>query len=194
MILRRGGLLLLLLLATVVALAPAAGAHSDLVSVEPADGASLAAVPAAVTFSFNEEIEPTLVRTRVEWPDGDGVAVDATVSGAVVTVPVDDHGAGAYKVIYRVVSRDGHPVSGQMTFTVSGPASATAAATSSTASSSTAAPSTVSTVSTDDVSTQTSVGMGPGAILVGVVLIASLGAALFLITRRKPGGQGGKQP
>jgi methionine-rich copper-binding protein CopC len=121
------GLVLLLLTALVglvglvVGTLPAS-AHSRLLSITPEDGASLPASPTEVVLTFNEEVNPQFVTVRVT--DGEGGVVageDATANGAVVTLPVPDPvAAGSYKVTYRVVSADSHPISGSTSFSVQG--------------------------------------------------------------------------
>lgn len=121
------GLLLLLLLAPVPA-----WAHAELVDSDPADGAELSAVPEAVTLTFSEEVSgPAQVAVTApngtQVQDGDAAAADATVTQSVK--PQDnDESSGSWTVAYRVVSIDGHTVTGEVTFTVdddSGPTTAT---------------------------------------------------------------------
>lgn len=108
---------LLALLCLVLGAGPAA-AHASLVGSDPEDGASLATLPSSVTLTFNETIgNPAYV--AVIAPDGSKVdvanvsAVDATVTAAIA--PADQK--GRYSVSYRVVSADGHPVEGTLTWT-----------------------------------------------------------------------------
>jgi len=123
--------LLVLFLATLLP-AGAASAHAELISVNPADGATLDQVPASVVLTVGEDIDPTHIRTRLQWPGG-AAAVTAGVKGAVVTVPAGSTAQvraladpnGAYAAVYRVVSKDGHPVSGTVSFTVTGGPTAT---------------------------------------------------------------------
>ncbi len=109
----------LLALTAFVASAPAASAHAKLVSISPADGSTVATAPEQVVITFSEELLATSV--RIEVHDGEGVPVAdgaPVVEGAVATQPlVDGLAAGGYSVSYRVVSKDGHPVSGSTTFT-----------------------------------------------------------------------------
>ena len=120
-------LLVLAALLTGVLSAGPAAAHAEVISITPAQGATVNQVPGSVVLTFGEDIEPTLVRTRLVWPGG-ASAVTASVAGGVVTVPVGGlpqitalaDPNGAYGVVYRVVSKDGHPVSGETSFTVAG--------------------------------------------------------------------------
>jgi methionine-rich copper-binding protein CopC len=95
-------------------------AHSRLLSVAPADGARLTEAPTQVVLTFNEDVLPEFVTVRVT--DGGGVARtrgEPTVEGAVVTQRLATGlGPGAYRVTYKVVSADSHPISGTTDFTV----------------------------------------------------------------------------
>ncbi len=111
---------LLAALALVLAGAPA-GAHSDLESSDPQDGATLASAPAAISFVFNEEILPqgnavtlTDVAADERLPVGP-VEVDGDMVS--VTWPQSSP-AGEFRAAFRVVSADGHPIDGTITFTV----------------------------------------------------------------------------
>ena len=105
----------LLVIAAMVA--PAVLAHAQLLSSDPANGASLPTTD-AVSLTFNEDINPDFVQIVAQGPDGDVADGPPEVTGAVVTQPIVPTGSGAHTVTYRVVSRDGHPVSGSVTFTL----------------------------------------------------------------------------
>lgn len=95
-----------------------ARAHAALLSSTPADGASVATLPAQSTLTFSEDINPDFAQTVVQGSGGP-VTVSPTVSGPVVTVPLpSDLGSGKIAVRYRVVSKDGHPIAGEIGFTV----------------------------------------------------------------------------
>lgn len=95
-----------------------ASAHASLVGSDPEDGAILAAAPAAITLTFNENIgNPAYV--TVTAPDGSKVdlgnvrAVDNRVTATVADVDQK----GRYTAAFRVVSADGHPVEGTIHYT-----------------------------------------------------------------------------
>jgi copper resistance protein C len=103
----------------VVLLPLPAQAHAALVSSSPSDGDVVAGAPAEVSFTFDEDVvAPAFV--SVIAPDGSNVAQgEAVIDGPTVTqavrlVPEQ----GAYSAGYRVVSDDGHPVTGTIHFTV----------------------------------------------------------------------------
>lgn len=113
-------------LAAVVTLAALAGilgagqaaAHNSLVSADPADGASLPAGPQQVRLTFDQPVQRQFATVTVTGPGNtrwDGG--ETVVSGNSVTAPVHPLGpAGEYLVGYRIVSADGHPVSGTLKF------------------------------------------------------------------------------
>ncbi len=90
-----------------------ASAHASLVGSDPADGATLAAAPSAITFTFNENIgNPAYI--AVTAPNGSKVDVGdvrAIDNKVTATLPDVDQ-KGRYTASYRVVSADGHPVEG----------------------------------------------------------------------------------
>jgi methionine-rich copper-binding protein CopC len=117
------GFLLALVLPVILAVAgPGVGpasAHAALVSSDPADGASLDAAPTAITFTFNENIaQPAYI--AVKAPDGSAIDVGAVraIDNQVTATIEDVDQRGRYSASYRVVSADGHPVVGTVTYDV----------------------------------------------------------------------------
>ncbi|MCR4513226.1 copper resistance CopC family protein [Aeromicrobium sp. 50.2.37] len=101
-------------------------AHASVESSDPADGATLSALPQTVSVTLNEEIGSGAVLRVL---DSSGTRLDdgeVTVAGRRVLVGVRtaDAQPGAYRLVYRVVSADGHAVSGQVGFTLSADAGA----------------------------------------------------------------------
>jgi copper transport protein len=100
----------------VVAYSSAASAHASLIASDPVDGATLATVPAMLTLSFNEPVEPIAIRII----DGAGTASAVTQIGReganLILRPPVALGEGAHIVSWRVISADGHPVGGSLTF------------------------------------------------------------------------------
>ncbi|WP_238695514.1 copper resistance CopC family protein [Ornithinimicrobium flavum] len=114
--------LLLPLLVTFLVLAPrGALAHDELLGSDPADGASGVA-PAQVTLTFSGQIAQ--VGATVVVTDGSGASVVAgepVAEGTEVVQPLAaDLAPGAYEVVWRVTSQDGHPISGTFGFEVEG--------------------------------------------------------------------------
>lgn len=105
-------------------------AHTRLESSDPADGASLATAPERVSLTFNETMQPGFTTLTVVGPDQAHYETgDVTANGDTVSIAVRPLGpTGGYQIGYRVVSEDGHPVSGSVGFTLTtaGPGSAAA--------------------------------------------------------------------
>lgn len=105
-----------------------ASAHTRLLGSDPAEGASLDAGPARVSLEFNETMQAGFSTITVVGPDGTRFqSGEVTADGAVVSIGVSPLGAaGGYEIGYRVISEDGHPVTGNIAFTLTtdGPAAA----------------------------------------------------------------------
>lgn len=119
--LARGVVLALAVVAVVLGLAPPAGAHVALVRATPADGAQIAAFPAEVRLTFNQSISPPAY-VIVTAPDGRALGRgDVLVDGPTLRVRTQTSTTpGRYAIAYRVVSEDGHPLSGQLFSEVAG--------------------------------------------------------------------------
>ncbi|MFI6700883.1 copper resistance protein CopC [Streptomyces sp. NPDC050509] len=170
--------------------APQSAAHTELVSSSPGNAATLGRPPERVTLTFSDEMTQKyakLVVTASGTTSDVGASGTPQVAGQVVSLALRPGAPdGRYTVGYRVVSADGHPVSGSYTFTVktagTPTASASAAETPVTPSpSTTAASSSGGTRS----STNTPVTAGVGAL---VVVGAGVGA---YVAHRKRAGHGG---
>jgi copper resistance protein C len=103
-----------------LALAPSARAHSLLLESAPAADAQLAAPPAAISLRFNNRIEKKLSTIRLLDERG-GVRpltmlADGPADRLTATVPSLD--PGPWRVEWRVLSTDGHVVSGRFSFRV----------------------------------------------------------------------------
>ena len=95
--------------------------HATLVSSEPAANSRLASPPTQVRLVFSEPIEGKLAKVTLVPATGAPIALRAGGDPRdvhAVIAPVDALSAGSYKVEWRVVSADGHPVDGSFNFTV----------------------------------------------------------------------------
>jgi copper transport protein len=114
---------LVLALAGLVLVPAAASAHARLEGTSPERGATVAAEPARVVLRFDEPVEASFGAVRVFDAGGarvdDGRLVrpggDQRVAGAALRRGLAD---GTYTATYRVISADGHPVSGGFTFSI----------------------------------------------------------------------------
>ena len=116
-------LALLTLLSAFAALAalPAAK-HATLVSSEPAANSRLTSSPARVRLVYSEPVEGKLAKVTLVPTAGTPIVLHAGADPRdvhAVIAPVDSLGPDSYKVEWRVVSADGHPVDGNFTFAVS---------------------------------------------------------------------------
>jgi methionine-rich copper-binding protein CopC len=103
----------------VLAVTSAAEAHSVLLRTSPVASGSVAQAPDTVQLMFNERPQGRFSVVHVTGPDG-GRRDAGSVSVLNDTVSESISGtrpAGRYTVDWRVVSADGHPVSGQFAFT-----------------------------------------------------------------------------
>lgn len=91
-------------------------AHASLVRVVPGDGTRVDSPPSRVTLVFDENVRsPSTVVVR--GPDGDAVQHGPIeVMDNTATVAVRVTATGTYRVAFRVVSADGHPVTGETSF------------------------------------------------------------------------------
>jgi methionine-rich copper-binding protein CopC len=193
-----------------------AQAHDRLVGSDPADGAQLDAPPAAITLSFNTE--PLAVEPQVVVTDAAGTVVAEgapTIDGANASLPLDAAAltGGTYSVAWRVVSSDGHPIEGTLSFGVAEqPAAEPAPSESSPAEEATPEESASSpatdgdagaaedaataddgdTGGTDDAAATDDDGGSALPFVIGAVaVLAAAGVATVLVLRRRGGGDDG---
>jgi copper transport protein len=110
----------LLALLVVGAGAPAWG-HARVTGSDPADGTRLEEPPRTMTFTFNEDVNATLGGIRIFDRDGNRVdrgAGTQPVPSQLTTAVAPDLDPGTYLSTYRVVSADGHVITGAVTFAV----------------------------------------------------------------------------
>jgi methionine-rich copper-binding protein CopC len=124
--------------ATVAAIAVAApaSAHDTIVSSTPAADSQLTTAPTEVVLTFSNNLisldeNSGTAMTVADESGEDWVAGEPTITADSVTVPLaEGMPNGAYTVTWQVVSSDGHPTSGEYSFSVAAPeASATPSAT-----------------------------------------------------------------
>lgn len=101
----------------------AAHAHDDLLGSTPENGAVLDAPPTEVELRFTAEplAEPGGTIVRVLDPGGTPVQTgepETADNGVFQAIEADPSVTGTYTVIWRVVSSDGHAISGELLFSV----------------------------------------------------------------------------
>jgi copper transport protein len=102
-------------------------AHASLIETLPADGAMLRKAPADVTLIFNEPVAPLVFKLLL--PDGSvrPLTHSMTVDNGLKLDLPDSTAPGTYLLSWRVVSADGHPVGGALTYSVGGRSAGNAA-------------------------------------------------------------------
>lgn len=111
----------LLCLATVLG-APAAFAHAQLVSTNPANGSAVDVMPSEVVFEFNEEINKEFAQVVFTADDGSVHPATPVIEGPLVTAEVPEGVVGPTVIArFRVVSADGHPIGGETRFGIGQP-------------------------------------------------------------------------
>lgn len=117
---RFSALLAVVVLSWLVSAPGHALAHATFISSQPADGAVVAVAPSEMLLTFSEPVSPLVL--RLIRPDGS--ATDLTGFGtrdAVVAIDLPDIPDGTSVLSWRVVSVDGHPVGGAVSFSVGAP-------------------------------------------------------------------------
>lgn len=109
---------LLLPLTLVVAESPAA-AHTSVVATNPTYKSTLSVMPPEISIEFTDELmvlgDAKVNSISVSKPDGSSLYTDAAKvlkNKLSISIPESDYADGTYIVSYRVVSADGHVVSG----------------------------------------------------------------------------------
>lgn len=104
--------------------ASAAFAHAELQESSPAEGAVLSALPPTVALTFGEDLltlgDESVNEISLTDPNGTAIElVGSTVEGPVIKADISSTEPvvlGRYVIAYRVVSADGHPVKGEISF------------------------------------------------------------------------------
>lgn len=183
--------------------APAA-AHTSLIGSTPADDSTVTNPVTEVVLEFDQAVQTEFAQVAVLGADQTPYwSAYPVVVGRTVTQAVESLPDGRYEVSYRVISSDGHPVSGSVSFTVTGQAAPPPVETPTTAAvpeptpAVDTAPATTAEADPTGVAAAMSDDTGlPMGALVGGALAAAAGVAAvaFLAVRRRPGGDGDAGP
>ncbi|MET9817293.1 MULTISPECIES: copper resistance CopC family protein [unclassified Streptomyces] len=178
-------------LAVLAATAPQAAAHTELETSSPGADAEVSGLPHRVTLTFSDAMTQKYAKVAVTAPDGEPAAAgDPQVAGKTVTLALKSGtGAGRFTVGYRVVSADGHPVSGSYSFTLkeaSGPSPSARAKDPSAAAKAEASDSPASAEPAADQAASESF-KATGSVLAGAGALVAIGAAAgaYLARRRR---------
>ncbi len=116
---RRAALLLALAIGLWLGSGSGALAHEQLVESSPAEGEVLADSPSEIVLTFTADVLPISPIILVRDSAGNVVHDDEpVVEGNVVSTQLPKLADGAYQVVWRVVSGDGHPIEGTVGFAV----------------------------------------------------------------------------
>jgi hypothetical protein len=109
---------LLLISVSFISGAIPASAHADLTGTSPVDGAVLESEPESLTLSFNSRILDGMAEIAVTNSLDElvtGVVAESASTTVTALWPADLPG-DTYVVAYRIVSEDGHPITGTFSF------------------------------------------------------------------------------
>lgn len=123
--------LLLLWMLPMLFLPQGVRAHAVLVEANPAPGSVLDEAPAQVVLLFNERLERQFFSLQVRNDRGSVInreKAEMSEDQRQISLVLPRLGRGVYTVSYRVLSADGHPVSGSYVFSVGEPIPANASA------------------------------------------------------------------
>lgn len=184
------------LLLTALGTGPAQ-AHDSLQSTSPERDATITSAPDIVTLVLSEP--PTdsksLNLSVITVTDSTGKTLsngEVTVAGATISTNVTPGSNGPYKVLWRTVSADGHPIEGTYAFTVEDPAAtgpATAAA--SAPATASATPSATASSPATTVPNRVPPPDDSNALLIvgiGAIIIAVIGGLVYLSRRKERSG------
>ena len=168
-------------------MAAPAHAHDTLVGTDPAADSTLERSPAQLALTFSADISTEQGASVVEVIDGSGadLAGDPVATDNVLLVPLEGEATGAVTVRWKVVSSDGHPISGEYAFTVTPASTPTESAAPSPSASEpleTTTPEPAETaVPGDEDSTFSSAWPW---VIGGILVVGALGAVVFLLVTR----------
>ena len=112
--------------AVIALLAPLpAQAHTSLVSSVPIKNSTIKAMPKTIAMTFDDKLikiaGKNVSKFSVVGPDGKEIKLGPiTLTNQIISAAVLEPKPkpGVYKINYRVISGDGHPVSGTIKFTL----------------------------------------------------------------------------
>ena len=100
------------------ALSGPAFAHTHLKAAVPADGSTVKAAPATFALTFSEPARLTALTMQKDGGAEQKITGLPAAAGTEATIAAPKLGNGRYTLNYRVVSADGHVMSGKISFTV----------------------------------------------------------------------------
>jgi len=159
--------------------ASSAWGHASQVSSTPAAGESVPVLPPEIVIAFDSPVMKAGLAVAVRDPSGAivGGAQPTVVQNEVrVGLPANNEASGTFGVAYRVVSEDGHAITGQFDFTVMGNGSPDSGTVSAEPTFGANTPAEVVDKDADDAST----GAPMTPIILSLLVLATLGVVLAL--------------
>lgn len=129
---RRAAAVLALLALALVGVTAPASAHDDITSSDPRDGQNIAPQHREFVITYSDKIQTFGVEAALEDKNGKRLETTTTVRGDQLRVATPaDLPLGEGTLRWRVVSSDGHPIDGVISYTVVDPAATPSASASS---------------------------------------------------------------
>lgn len=155
-------------------------AHDQLIGSNPKQGAKLDKQPEWIELDYSGDIQNIGNEIRVERDGEDYSAGEITVEGRTVKAALpDDLKPGDYTISWRVVSQDGHPISGTVDFTILDSASSGGDVADDNADQQTNA-------SDQEKASEEGSGVSPVMlVLLGIAGVGIIAAVVMLLTRKK---------
>jgi methionine-rich copper-binding protein CopC len=171
-----------------LAAAPAQ-AHDELESTDPAADSTVEALPDHLTLTFSGVLATDAGASEVAVTDSAGTSlVDGApvVADTVLTQQLTGTASGAITVLWKVVSSDGHPISGEYSFTVTGAPTPTPTATPTPTDAESSSPTSEPTESaTPAPPADEDSGSDVWPWVLGIIIVAAIGGAvIYLLTSR----------
>lgn len=177
-----------LILSFVALMSPAspAHAHDELLGSDPAADSTVDALPPQLTLTFSGVIAPDTGASQVQVTDAAGTELTdgaPSTQDNVLTQPLSGEASGIVTVLWKVVSSDGHPISGEFAFTVAGASAPTETSTPSATPTETTTPTHETTPTPTPAPASDATSIAPWVVL-GVLAALAAAAVVYLLASR----------
>lgn len=108
----------LLLSISLLAVSLGAAAHTAVKGAKPADGATLDSSPASIEITFEHPVQMTSISVVAEKAAERKVTFTPSTAATTFTVDKPALTAGHNEVHWKALSKDGHVVTGKLTYTI----------------------------------------------------------------------------
>ncbi len=163
-------------------------AHEELISSDPVADSTVEGMPAQLTLTVSGEISAAEGANEVQVTDAAGTTLSVgtpTAVDNVLTQPLEGEASGVVTVLWKTVSADGHPISGELAFTVTPAATPTPEPTESATPTPTPTPDETPTPTPSAAPDEDSSFSDAWPWIIGGILVAAIGGAvLYLLVSR----------